>query len=84
MPILEVKNITKKFPGVIALGGVDLQLEESEVLSVIGENGAGKSTLMKLLLRFYSPTSGCLKLDGTDLTQLKIPDLRRAFGAIQC
>ncbi len=64
MPILEVKNITKKFPGVIALGGVDLQLEESEVLSVIGENGAGKSTLMKILAGVQPPDSGEILVDG--------------------
>ncbi len=47
--ILSVKNMTKKFPGVIALKEVSLDLEEGEILAVIGENGAGKSTLMKIL-----------------------------------
>ncbi len=64
MPILEVKNITKKFPGVIALGGVDLKLEESEVLSLIGENGAGKSTLMKILAGVQPPDEGEILVDG--------------------
>ena len=48
-PFLEVQKITKRFPGVVALSGVDLQVYPAEILALIGENGAGKSTLMKIL-----------------------------------
>ena len=48
-PYLEVKELRKSFPGVLALKGVSLSLAEGEVLALIGENGAGKSTLMKIL-----------------------------------
>jgi ABC-type sugar transport system ATPase subunit len=51
--ILEMKNITKEFPGVLALDDVSFHLERNEILSLVGENGAGKSTLMKILSGSY-------------------------------
>ncbi len=53
MPLLEMKDIVKEFPGVRALDGVSLTLEPGEFLSLVGENGAGKSTLMKILSGVY-------------------------------
>jgi D-xylose transport system ATP-binding protein len=53
MPLLEMKDIVKEFPGVRALDGVSLTLEPGEFLSLVGENGAGKSTLMKVLSGVY-------------------------------
>ena len=47
--LLKMNNITKRFPGVVALNKVDLQLEKSEILALLGENGAGKSTLLKIV-----------------------------------
>ena len=63
-PILEVRNVTKTFPGVRALHNVSLDLGPSEILAVIGENGAGKSTLMKILAGVQEPDSGDLRMDG--------------------
>ena len=57
-PLLEMKNITKIFPGVRALDKVSLRLEEGEVLALLGENGAGKSTLIKVLGGAHSVDSG--------------------------
>lgn len=51
--LMEMKGVTKRFPGVLALNQVVLQLKKGEVLGVCGENGAGKSTLMKILSGTY-------------------------------
>ena len=51
--LLEMKNITKTFPGVKALDNVNLQVEEGEIHALVGENGAGKSTLMNVLSGIY-------------------------------
>ncbi len=63
-PILEVKNITKRFPGVLALDDVSAQFYPGEVHAVVGENGAGKSTLMKVMAGAYSREEGQVFLDG--------------------
>ena len=47
--ILELRNITKRFPGVVALNGVQFQLKQGEIHELMGENGAGKSTLIKVI-----------------------------------
>ena len=64
--LLEMKNITKEFPGVVALNDVSISLKEGEILSIVGENGAGKSTLMKILSGEYAyeTYSGEIILDG--------------------
>jgi ribose transport system ATP-binding protein len=63
-PLLEVRGLTKRFPGVRALTGVSMTLGRSEVVAVIGENGAGKSTLMKILAGVQTPDEGEIRLDG--------------------
>lgn len=68
--------------GAEVLRDINLTIRPGETIAVVGQTGSGKSTLMKLLLRFYSPTTGSIKLDGTDLGELKTPDLRAAFGLV--
>ena len=63
--VLEMKEITKTFPGVKALDGVSLNVRPGTVHALMGENGAGKSTLMKCLFGIYSPDGGEILLDGT-------------------
>ena len=63
-PILEVRGITKLFPGVRALDKVHLELREGEVVCLVGENGAGKSTLIKILSGVYTPDEGEIILNG--------------------
>ncbi len=66
--IINMKNITKKFPGVLALDDVDLEVKKGEIHVLLGENGAGKSTLMKILTGAYQKTSGSILLDGDEIT----------------
>ncbi len=71
--ILEMKGITKEFPGVKALDNVDLTLRRGRVCALMGENGAGKSTLMKILIGVYTPTSGVIKFKGEEV-RIKNPN----------
>ena len=63
-PVLQLRGIHKRFPGVVALKGVDLDLAANEVLGLVGENGAGKSTLMKILVGLEKPDEGEIRLRG--------------------
>src|ERR1044071_9493924 len=63
-PLLLMHGISKRFPGVIALSDVDLEVGKGEVLALCGENGAGKSTMMKILGGVYQPDAGDILVDG--------------------
>jgi ribose transport system ATP-binding protein len=63
-PLLEMRSIVKRFPGVIALQGVSLHLRRGEVLALTGENGAGKSTLIKVLGGAHAPDEGQILVEG--------------------
>ena len=67
-PVLEARGLVKRFPGVLALSGVDLVLRKGEVHALVGENGAGKSTLIKLLTGAYSPDGGVLLHNGREVS----------------
>lgn len=72
-----MNNIIKRFPGVVALGGVSLHVRGGEVLSLMGENGAGKSTLMKVLGGAYQPDEGELKIDGQPVAFTGVSDAKQ-------
>jgi ATP-binding cassette subfamily B protein len=64
------------------LHGVDLHVPAGSTLALVGPTGAGKSTVAKLIARFYDPRSGTVSLDGIDLRQVRLADLRRAMGYV--
>jgi ribose transport system ATP-binding protein len=78
-PILTVRGVTKSFPGVRALKGVDLTVWPGEVHALVGENGAGKSTLMKILAGAQRPDGGEITLDGKPV-HFHTPHQARAAG----
>ena len=69
-PALQMKGIGKRFPGVVALDAVDIELHRGSVVALAGENGAGKSTLMKILGGVYQPDDGVVFIDG-DVVQIR-------------
>ena len=88
---LEMRQITKRFPGVLANDRVDFDVRSSEVHALLGENGAGKSTLMKVLYGMYHPEEGQILLNGktvdinspTDAINLGIGMIHQHFMLVQ-
>lgn len=77
--IIEMLNITKEFPGIIANDDITLQLKRGEIHALLGENGAGKSTLMSVLFGLYTPEKGTIKKDGKEVS-IKSPNDATALG----
>jgi ABC-type branched-subunit amino acid transport system ATPase component len=69
--LLEIRGLVKRFGGLNAVDGVDLDVEAGEILSVIGPNGAGKTTLFNVVTGLYKPDGGSIVFDGHNLTGLK-------------
>ena len=66
-PRLELRNISKRYPGVVANDGISMAIAPGEIHAVLGENGAGKSTLMKIVYGMVRPDAGLVRLDGEAL-----------------
>lgn len=69
MSLLEIKNATLKFGGVVAVNDLSFSVEEGEVYAIVGPNGAGKSTVFNLISRFYEPFAGSFAFDGQNLLE---------------
>src|SRR3954464_11358610 len=79
MPAVELRGITKRFPGVVANDDVDFEASEGEVHALLGENGAGKSTLSNILTGLYRPDDGEIAIAGRPVS-FGSPRARRRGG----
>jgi len=81
---VQLERVGFAYPGQSAdvLSDIDLELRTGQIVALVGENGAGKSTLVKLLLRFFDPTRGAVRIDGVDARELDPAALRRRVGVL--
>src|SRR5438034_7837771 len=77
--LLQMRGVSKRFPGVVALDAVDFDVRAGEVHVLLGENGAGKSTLMKILSGAYRKDAGEIAIDGREVT-IDSPRAAQALG----
>lgn len=78
------ENISFTYPGnsIPAINSISLEINEGEIVAIVGENGAGKSTLVRLLCRLYDPDHGVIKYDGTDIRSFEASAYREMFSAV--
>ncbi|KGA96250.1 heme ABC transporter ATP-binding protein [Alkalihalobacillus alcalophilus ATCC 27647 = CGMCC 1.3604] len=77
--VIEMNNIRKEFPGIVANDNITLQLKEGEIHALLGENGAGKSTLMNVLFGLYQPEKGNIRVRGEDV-EITDPNIANRLG----
>jgi simple sugar transport system ATP-binding protein len=78
VPLVEVRDLTKRYGSVIALRGVNMELRSGEIVGLVGDNGAGKSTLVNIVAGALSPTSGKVLVDGREVSFRSPIDARKA------
>ena len=76
---IEMVNITKRFPGIIANDNITLQLKRGEIHALLGENGAGKATLMSVRFGLYQAEEGVIKKDGKEV-KINNPNNKKKLG----
>ena len=81
-PLLELKGISKSFPGVRALNDVNFAVGRGEVVSLLGQNGAGKSTLMSIIGGIYTPDEGVMTIAGKEV-RVSDPGAAEALGIVE-
>src|SRR6476620_8725419 len=77
--MIEVKNLTKFFGPVMAVNNVSFQVEQNEIVGLLGNNGAGKTTIMRMLTTYLPASSGVAKVDGFDVMTQSM-EVRRRIG----
>ena len=83
-PKIEFRNVSFKYPDTknFVLRNINMSIDPSEEIAIVGENGAGKTTLIKLLLRYYDPTEGEILIDGIPLTDISIEHYYNEIGVL--
>jgi len=80
---IQFDHVTYSYlPGEIVLSDICLNVDKGKILAIVGPSGAGKSTLVDLIPRFYDPDSGAVKIDGVDLRDIRLSDLRSMMGIV--
>lgn len=78
MSVLELRGVTQRFGGLVAVSEVDLVVEENQILGLIGPNGAGKTTIFNIVTGIYQPTEGTVYLNGQSIANKKVHEVTRA------
>jgi ATP-binding cassette subfamily B protein len=83
-PAISFQHVSFTYPdaSTTALDNFTMHIPSGKIIALVGPNGAGKTTLLKLLCRFYDPTAGSITIDGQDLKQIPIDDLRRSITVL--
>ncbi|PIS47203.1 MAG: ABC transporter ATP-binding protein [Elusimicrobia bacterium CG08_land_8_20_14_0_20_51_18] len=82
--MIEIRNLVKKYSGKTILGGINLDIKDGEIFSLLGPSGTGKSTFLKSIIGLVKPDGGSIKIDGADITktfgEFEIQKIRKNFG----
>lgn len=80
---IQLRNLHFRYEtGKPVLSGLNMRIKQGEKVAIVGESGSGKSTLISLLMRFYDPSDGGIYLDGTDVRQISLNDLRKQYSIV--
>jgi ATP-binding cassette, subfamily B, bacterial len=82
---ITLEGVSFRYPGTeaLVLRGIELDVRPGETIALVGRSGAGKTTLCNLVARFYDPASGVIRLDGTDLRDIRVDSYRRLLGIVE-
>ena len=79
MKSLKITNLKKRFKNINAVNGISLEINEGEIIGIIGRSGAGKSTLLRMINRLVEPSEGSIEFDDINITSLKGKALRKCW-----
>ncbi|MDA9987038.1 ATP-binding cassette domain-containing protein, partial [Crocinitomicaceae bacterium] len=79
---ISFENVGFKYDTISVLNGIDFKIQKGQNIALVGESGSGKTTLINLIPRFYDTTSGAIKIDGVDISSLRINDLRAKMALV--